>query len=362
MTHVAAASLSLRGVEDPGLVVWEPIDGPRFPNGVVALDGGAAWCAGPAVGGRVQARRWWDPRVPSAGLDAAVVTSFVEGLAPVALPDDPARLIGWGPGLTPAGDDVVVGMLIAYHASGRADLAAALAANVAGADTAPFSQALLHHATHGEAAAPVLSVVRALAGHGSLSASVADLQAFGATSGHHILDGLRRALLEVGAPAASQRQPVATHIAASQRQPAAAHATASQLQGPGVTSGRSPASGQDTASQRQPAAPPAAASLRPSQTRSVTASQRQHPAAVPRAGVGRGPDAARSEATSCRSDAVPGTTARSGGTTVADDAADCRSDAVATPANDCRSDAAPTPANDCRSDAVASLAREGTAL
>ncbi len=188
---VAAASAALRGADPETVVVWEGPRGPRFPNGAVAGS------AGPTTG-PIRARRWWDPTCPIGGLDPVLARDFVATLDPLPLPGRPEDCIGWGPGKTPAGDDVVVGMLIGFRAAGRTDLADRLAAACADGDTTPFSRALLDHAAAGRAAGPVLSVVRALDGRTPLAPATATLGRFGATSGRHLLDGLRRALVEVG--------------------------------------------------------------------------------------------------------------------------------------------------------------------
>lgn len=202
MTVMAAASLGLRGAGPGTLVVREPVGGPRFPNGMIAggdaVGGAVSRAEVEVLAGTVQARRWWDPTSPTITPDSAAVAAFLARVPPAALPAEPVDCIGWGPGLTPAGDDVVVGLLIGLHMLGRTAEAAALADACAPADTAPLSRALLDHAARGEAAAPVLAVVRALGGSGPLTAAITDLEAFGATSGHHLLDGIRRALVATG--------------------------------------------------------------------------------------------------------------------------------------------------------------------
>ncbi|MEM9562477.1 MAG: DUF2877 domain-containing protein [Actinomycetota bacterium] len=199
VTRVAAASLALRHAGPDALVEWEPVDGPRFPNGAVADDGPTsgrpvARCNPGHLPGRLSARRWWDPTCPVDAVAPTVARRFVTSLDPIALPARPEDLIGWGPGRTPAGDDVVVGLLIGLRAAGRTDLATELALATATADTAPFSRALLDHAARGEAAGPILQLVRALGGHRPLAPAVAALDGFGATSGRHLLDGIRRAI------------------------------------------------------------------------------------------------------------------------------------------------------------------------
>jgi hypothetical protein len=73
-------------------------------------------------------------------------------------------LVGRGLGSTPAGDDMLAGLLVGLHANGRTDLVArvapaVLAASAAGR-TVPYSAALLRAALGGHAALEVLAVLR----------------------------------------------------------------------------------------------------------------------------------------------------------------------------------------------------------
>ncbi len=195
MTHVAAAASALQGAPVDTAIVLEPVGGPRFPNGVV-ID---KEHEGP-VRLPLSVGRWWDARCRVDHLDAGIVASFVSSVEPLSLPRSPEACIGWGPGLTPAADDVVVGMLIGMRAAGAPELAEALAAACSDADTVPFSRALLDHAAHGEAVRPLLDLVNALAGRGDVGRCVSSLNGFGATSGRHMVDGVRRAVNEVMTP------------------------------------------------------------------------------------------------------------------------------------------------------------------
>jgi hypothetical protein len=114
-----------------------------------------------------------------------------EAIGPLA---DPDRLLGRGPGLTPAGDDALVGYIaMAAHARAAwglpdpAPLAAALAARAPGRTTR-VSAALLAAAADGRYA-PVLGAV-CRAGPDALPAAVARLAAIGATSGLDTLVGV----------------------------------------------------------------------------------------------------------------------------------------------------------------------------
>lgn len=261
-TTVAAASRSLRHASPGALVVAEGPTGPRFPNGYIPHDSqpsttrsGASPAAGPspspttgpspsptagpgaslvagvaAAGGLgpvvgtgagierpIVARRWWDPRLRVSALDSSRVARFLVMAEPMPLPAAPEACLGWGPGLTPAADDVVVGMLIGFRATGAPELARSLADACAGMDTVPFSRALVDHAAAGEAVRPVLDLMAALAGHGSLERAVEVLRCFGATSGRHLLDGTRRALLEAPALSAARRDGGTSLVSDTQR-------------------------------------------------------------------------------------------------------------------------------------------------
>lgn len=203
-TAVAAASLALRDAPVESFTMPEGVNGPRFPNGYVPLDHLLADACRPgARRDRLRppfvANRWWDSRVVVRPLRPDIVVRFLDAVDPIVLPHSPASCIGLGPGLTPAGDDVVVGMLVGFIAAGETGRARALAEACAAVETVPFSRSLIDHAAQGRAARPLLDLVAALAGHGRLRRAMTVLDDFGATSGRHLLDGVRRALLEAEA-------------------------------------------------------------------------------------------------------------------------------------------------------------------
>jgi hypothetical protein len=129
-------------------------------------DGALAWI-GPAGLVVVRAVREWAPaRVRGGAVVATTLAAMRAGLpAPAALgiddevvpmlTSDPAaavaRLLGRGPGLTPAGDDVLAGFLVGARAFGLVgtEVGAAIAA-LAPARTTALSAALLWHAARGE--------------------------------------------------------------------------------------------------------------------------------------------------------------------------------------------------------------------
>jgi hypothetical protein len=99
--------------------------------------------------------RWLTRRVadPLDTPGRAAVADLVHALRAGAAPDDAvARLLGRGPGLTPTGDDVLAGALVALRALGSpaADPLAAAVAAAAPRLTTTVSAALLTHAAHGE--------------------------------------------------------------------------------------------------------------------------------------------------------------------------------------------------------------------
>jgi hypothetical protein len=253
---------------DDGVLALVTSDGVAHPNAVVV---GAAAADAPFAGlhahvrgtvgeGRidlpgleVRVARWRDPRprlgavdpgrladaVAAArrqvagstegdpGADAELATLAAAVAAAIAGGDEHAavaaatRLLGRGPGLTPAGDDVLAGLLAATvtlapavrdrrsagpheghrdraaRADDRTDelVATARAAGEAIADlasdaTTSVSAALLHHAARGEVAAPAALVLQALTGRGDLPTALAALLAVGSTSGRDLTLGI----------------------------------------------------------------------------------------------------------------------------------------------------------------------------
>lgn len=154
--------------------------------------------AGPVT---VRVARWWAPRAPRAGRSAARNERMADLLAghpaPVRVDGGVGDLLGLGPGLTPAGDDVLAGLLVGLHH--RPDLRDPLAeevARLAPTRTTALSAALLRHAAVGHAAPSVTSVADALTGagqDGDLDAALGRLLAVGDTSGTALAHGLLRA-------------------------------------------------------------------------------------------------------------------------------------------------------------------------
>jgi hypothetical protein len=106
----------------------------------------------------------------------------------------PVDLLGLGPGLTPSGDDVLCGALIALRAVGRTGAARRLAAAVsaaAAAATSPISGAFLRAAAEGLGAEPLHEIIRELLSGGSdaLPRHLDALGRIGHTSGWDALAG-----------------------------------------------------------------------------------------------------------------------------------------------------------------------------
>jgi hypothetical protein len=106
------------------------------------------------------------------------------------LADAADALLGLGPGLTPAGDDVLAGALVTYAHLGPP--LPALAARVrARADaTTALSADLLGHASAGRAAPPVVGLLDALVGARAVGPALDDLLAVGSTSGSDTATGV----------------------------------------------------------------------------------------------------------------------------------------------------------------------------
>jgi hypothetical protein len=152
----------------------------------------------------------WQGRLPGPGSLAAVLPLVLEVLAPVArsnlvpaerasaavlalgrgdLSEVAARLGGAGPGLTPAGDDALGGILFALGAMGCSDDLVAVARHVR---TTAISSAFLLWAARGQALAPVHDLLAsAVAGDVAAARSAAGLlENVGHSSGADFAQGV----------------------------------------------------------------------------------------------------------------------------------------------------------------------------
>jgi hypothetical protein len=106
-----------------------------------------------------------------------------------------ARLLGgWGPGLTPAGDDVLAGIVLTLHVFGGPPSRLHRAVDVV--HSTDLSLAYLHWAARGQCIEPAHSVLAALAGERGcgVDAASARLVGHGASSGADLLLGIECAL------------------------------------------------------------------------------------------------------------------------------------------------------------------------
>jgi len=158
----------------------------------------------------VRVARWWAPPVVRPPRGGAPRWADLAGLLrdvppPVDLDGrrdlDPLDLLGRGPGLTPAGDDVLAGWLLAVHhdAAARDGLLPVVAA-APGATTA-LSATLIGEAAAGRGIPAALALADALAGHGEprgVGAALDRLLRVGHTSGAALAHGLLRGARLVG--------------------------------------------------------------------------------------------------------------------------------------------------------------------
>ena len=205
-------------LEDLGLVVGDQV---RVGRGQVH-----------APGSDLVVRRTWRPRaVPSRVLPAAArdtaraaaqaCLALVHDRLPAELPmhggarawSRPAELVGLGPGLTPAGDDLLCGVLLGLRASGREDERAVLERSVTALldRTTALSATLLRQAARGYAVPPVLDLLHAWHRHADPARLVelgSHVAAVGHSSGPALLLGLAASLTDDHPPTITQ--PAAT--------------------------------------------------------------------------------------------------------------------------------------------------------
>ncbi|WP_026405795.1 DUF2877 domain-containing protein [Actinomadura rifamycini] len=254
----AAVYAEVRGGPEPRVLAVVASDAARMPNAVVvpaarrdhpfrAVREGADAVVGDGrfeTGGfAVRVRREWDPApvlgplhpaalarnlraVEAACEDAGMAGGGLAGhpdpglLADRCAAGDLAgaveaaeRIVGLGPGLTPSGDDVLCGLLVALrHAGGAvrpggravwlADWLGAAVTADAGTRTTALAATLLHCAAAGAAGAEVGAVLRCAAGAEPPGPAVRRLLAVGHTSGtdlaHGLLAGCRAAVALTG--------------------------------------------------------------------------------------------------------------------------------------------------------------------
>jgi hypothetical protein len=131
------------------------------------------------------------PGGPLAALRGAVRRADLEAALRTA-----TRLIGLGPGLTPAGDDVMAGTVAGLVLLGHpaAERFAAGVYSLAAGRTTELSRALLRHAACGRVSGEYAAVLHGLVGERPLAPAVATLLATGSTSGRAMALGLCTAI------------------------------------------------------------------------------------------------------------------------------------------------------------------------
>ncbi|RBY93420.1 DUF2877 domain-containing protein [Blastococcus sp. TF02-8] len=216
-----------------GCVLFRPSNGRplvALPPGSPAEVGGGRIAAGDLA---VSAAAWWDPRPRLPGDRPALLpegvrqlrnTLYGEGVPHSSftlpgLPTGPGgplaalrgavrradleaalrtatRLIGLGPGLVPAGDDVMAGTIAGLVLLGHpaAERFATGVCSLAAGRTTELSAALLRHAAAGRVSAEYAAVLRGLVGERPLEPAVDRLLAGGATSGRAVALGLCTAI------------------------------------------------------------------------------------------------------------------------------------------------------------------------
>jgi hypothetical protein len=211
-------------------IVVETGGSTRPPNGVAPVrPAGARWPVpgdpveightGMTIGrAEIEIVRWWDPATVlpptraddvarrldasdpnglrcEAGLEAALHGRDGTGLLEAA-----HRLLGRGPGLTPEGDDLLIGAVAAFSLIGTAvgdptceGLVAAAGdalVRLARQRTTLLSASLLGHACRGRVARPVADYLGALAGGGDVDGSRRRVLSLGHTSGPALTAGV----------------------------------------------------------------------------------------------------------------------------------------------------------------------------
>ena len=216
-----------------GCVLFRPSNGRplvALPSGAPAEVGGGRIVVGDLA---VSAAAWWNPRPKLPSLHPALLPEGVRQLrnalygegvphSAFTLPGLPAgpggplaalrgavrradldaalrtatRLIGLGPGLTPAGDDVmagtIAGLVLLGHPSAERFAAGVYA--LAEGRTTELSRALLRHAACGRVSGEFAAVLHALVGERPLMPAVNALLSTGSTSGRALALGLSTAI------------------------------------------------------------------------------------------------------------------------------------------------------------------------
>ncbi len=184
------------GALDPGGALLDPEGHVWMGRGLIESDS-AVW----------RVTRWWDSRPPPAPIAAGSVADLlqlggweqehrVERFVDGHIAGEPERafeaalsLIGKGRGLTPEGDDLLLGAISVLSFGGEGCLVSTLSLSrtpvleAARTRTTRLSRSLLEHAYRGEVARPLGSLLMALTGRGDLGNALRSLIQVGASSG-----------------------------------------------------------------------------------------------------------------------------------------------------------------------------------
>ncbi len=192
-----------------GVTVAKPARAVQSSRGEPCLVGDGRLEVGSLVASVV---RWWDPRPVLDPVSSELMSGLMAdarkrfacvddgSLGQALLDNNPAAvrhamcgLLGKGEGLTPEGDDVLVGVLAGLRLLGPAlgvpgadGMQAAMAPIVlteAPFRTTALSASLLRHAVAGEVADPVAAFLQAITGRGDIAEATDDLRTMGHTSG-----------------------------------------------------------------------------------------------------------------------------------------------------------------------------------
>lgn len=228
-TVLGASSSAIWCSVDDSVIVIVDANSVRLPIGIVvplglrpfrpgeAIRFGSGLAIGPGVAWRIV--RWWDPTVRPIETDSATVfrsvdllgqavnesrcgdlaTALCSGDADLVV-DSAVAMLGAGAGLTPEGDDRLVGAIAAFrHVSASLgapernrvlDEVAGRLEHAARLRTTSLSAALLRHALVGDVATPVARLLRAVTGCGDLDAALVECLAVGSSSGPALVDGV----------------------------------------------------------------------------------------------------------------------------------------------------------------------------
>ena len=216
------------GVEDE-VVVLSDRRAIRLPNAIeLAVDEVGRWIhnddaayigEGIITVGQLTAvaRRWFDPRPVLGSCRSVTLESNLAGLSNrLAVPADPqlleafrkrdpqqmldraTKLLGFGEGLTPEGDDIIAGAIASHlllagavgRETGCLDAFTEPLHELSRTRTTSFSASLIRHASAGRVSAPFADLLKALTGRGSLDAATEELLAVGHTSGPALVGGI----------------------------------------------------------------------------------------------------------------------------------------------------------------------------